>query len=74
MYKRKYNYIRLSNKNEPKKSLEECKSIYNLLEQKNSDYELYPFDDLKDDVVIDEKLKEDVTNYISAFISKKIKN
>ena len=56
---------------EPKKSFTECEKIYNEVKSENSEYQISQFNELKDEGIIAEKLKENVTNRISAFIAKK---
>ena len=55
----------------PKKSFTECEKIYNKVKSTDSEYKISKFDDLKDENIIAEKLKENVANSISAFINKK---
>ena len=55
---------------EPQKSFSECKSIYDLTMSKEGVFEIYQFEHASDKEVA-EKLKENITNHISAFIAKK---
>ena len=55
---------------EPKKSFSECKSIYDSVKSKNCFFEIFKFKHANAEVVA-ERLKDSITNHISAFIAKK---
>jgi len=54
---------------EPKKSFLECQAIYNSVNPVKSYYEIYKFEHLSDEKVA-QKLKDNIIEHISAFISK----
>ena len=54
----------------PEKSFNECKNIYDSIKSKDCYFEIYHFEHASDKDVA-EKLKENITNHISAFIAKK---
>ena len=54
----------------PQLSFSECKKIYDSVKSKDCYYEIYKFEHASDEVVAS-KLKENITNHISAFIAKK---
>ena len=56
--------------NSPQRSFSECKKIYDSVKSKDCYYEIYHFEHASDEVVAS-KLKENITNHISAFIAKK---
>ena len=55
---------------EPKKSFSECKSIYDSVKSKNCFFEIFKFKHANAEDVA-ERLKDSITNHISAFIAKK---
>ena len=54
----------------PEKSFKECKSIYDSIKSENCYFEIYHFEHASDEDVA-KKLKDNITNHISAFIAKK---
>jgi len=54
----------------PQLSFPECKKIYDSVKSKDCYYEVYHFEHASDEVVAS-KLKENITNHITAFITKK---
>ena len=54
----------------PQKSFSECKSIYDSVKSTDCYFEIYQFEHASDEVV-SEKLKENITIHISAFMEKK---
>ena len=54
---------------EPKQSFDECKSIYDSVKYEDSSFEIYKFEHASDNEVA-EKLKDNITSHISAFIAK----
>ena len=54
----------------PQRSFSECKKIYDSVKSKDCYFEIYQFEHASDEVVAS-KLKENITNHISAFIAKK---
>ena len=57
----------------PQKSFSECKSIYDSVKSSDCYFEIYQFEHASDEVV-SEKLKENITIHISAFMEKKLNN
>ena len=55
---------------EPQKSFNECKKIYDQVKSKECNYEIEIFENASDQIIA-EKLKENIINNISAFIAKK---
>ena len=68
--KQKINIFAYQIGSHPKKSFSECKSIYDSVGAKDCNYEIYKFKHASDKEVAD-KLKDNITNHISAFIAKK---
>ena len=55
---------------EPQKSFNECKKIYDQVKSKECNYEIEIFENASDQIIA-EKLKENIINNISTFIAKK---